>query len=87
MEITEQEYTREKCWSGAGGEVSAYKSVIALINKEAGEAFVRGRDEQAKLLRDLAQRIQKDLLSRAEDELDRFIHYKHPEFDDVPRTA
>ena len=51
------EFTR--CWSATAGELSATVHARAEVEKRAGEAFIRKRDDVANALRDLAAELQR----------------------------
>ena len=68
MEFPTEEVEFGRCWSSAAGELSAMKSAIIEVERRSGEAFIRGRDEVANALRDLAV-----ALGRSRNELERKV--------------
>lgn len=70
MQYPDDETEFGRCWSSTAGELSAVKSAIVEVEKRAGEAFIRKRDEVANALRDLASELgrRRDELSKKVDE-------------------
>jgi hypothetical protein len=59
-----------RCWSSAAGELNGIKRCIVEVERRAADAFVRGQDQNANALRDLAvwMRFQRDESSKKVDD-------------------
>ena len=56
--MTEEEITRMQMHSSAGGRHAALKEVTELLRAKAGNAFAAGRDEEARVVRRLADEME-----------------------------
>lgn len=52
------EFARQ--WSAIAGELAGIKTAINAAEKRAGEAYIRGQDQVASALRDLATQLNRD---------------------------
>lgn len=59
-------------WSQCAGEQAALQGVVSTLRLKAGDLFARGKDEDARLVRELAEQFAKREAD-ASARLDRFI--------------
>lgn len=61
-----------RSWDQCAGRVSAFKEVVDILSKRAGELFTNEKDDQAKLVRDLVKQFEPKL-KEEQRELDLYI--------------
>lgn len=60
-------------WSMSAGELAAWKSAVALLNKIAAEHFISDRSAEAHELRRIAKSFEKEQVAELSKRLDKFI--------------
>lgn len=77
IEIEVEELNRKRSWSACAGSLNGVRVCICLIEREASEAFLSGRDSDAKLLRTMSKKM-KGIEAGKSAMLDKFISGEYP---------
>lgn len=59
LTLTEEELSERQQHSMVAGEHAAYQHALKILQDAAGSLFVQGKDEQAKVIRELACQVER----------------------------
>ena len=70
--LSNEEMEDQLHWSGCASERAAFKEVVETLREESGRLFARRKDDQADIVRGLAERFEKRV-QELDEKLDGFI--------------